>query len=227
MFSTARRANNKFVGSTAALCLVLLTACTRDQLSLPVAQAAASTMQLTSESRAVVEPSPAPQELLENEPLVQKPLLELRRTTEELYKTLPSQSCYAYMLHRPRSQRAVAVQARLEQADRMSAALDSDTFNVDLVGDHANILSLEFPVVWPAMPTYSAKVSSVIVDYLSVPEIQDYLCNSGFYEVKLSARGLNDGRTHVLWTARVTSEGLVRLTADGKQERLDEGLTAP
>ena len=124
-----------------------------------------------------------------------------------------SKSCYEFMLMRPRDQRAVAVQARLRQADQMAAALDSRTFTVNLVGDHANILSLQFPVVWPAPQSYTDRVSTVIEDYFSVPDIQDYLCNSGFQQVRLIARGLNDKRLHPVWTAYVTSEGLVKLTA--------------
>jgi hypothetical protein len=33
----------------------------------------------------------------------------------------------------------------------------------------------------------------------------------------LSARGLNDGRIHPIWTARVTSEGLLKVGPDGEQ----------
>ena len=36
------------------------------------------------------------------------------------------------------------------------------------------------------------------------------MCDSGFAEVRLSARGLNDRRIHPIWTARITSEGLVK-----------------
>jgi hypothetical protein len=140
----------------------------------------------------------------------------LRRATQQTYKPAPSQSCYSFMLLRPKEQRAAAVQARLKQADQMAAALDSRTFAVDLVGDHANVLSLEFPVVWPLMPTYSDRVSSVIDDYFAAPDVEDYLCNSGFAEVRLSARGMNDRRIHPIWTARVTSEGLVKVGEDGE-----------
>ena len=218
MFSTANPVGLRFVGSSAALSLLLLSGCGRDPLSLPVAQAAASTTHLLAET--------APPRRIRVDPSFSEvPIALIRQTTDDLYQALPSQSCYAFMLRRPRGQRATAVQARLKEADQMSAALDSETFKVDLVGDHANILSLEFPVQWPALPAYSQKVSSVIVDYLSVPEIQDYLCNSGFSEVKLSARGLNDGQAHLLWTARVTSEGLMKLAADGKRERLSELIT--
>ncbi len=161
--------------------LFLLTACRQEQLSLPVAHAAGS-----EEFHAA-----------------------LRRTSEEVYRPSPSESCYSYILLRPRDQRATAVQARLKKADEMAAAFGSRTVTVDLVGDHANILSLQFPVVWPAEP-YSSRVSSVIEGYLSAPDIQDYMCNSGFAEVRLSARGLNDRRIHPIWTARITSEGLVK-----------------
>jgi hypothetical protein len=91
----------------------------------------------------------------------------------------------------------------------MEAAFSAQTVTVDLLGDHANILSLQFPVVWPAEP-YTNRVSSVIEDYFASPEIQDYMCNSGFAEVRLSARGRNDRKVHPLWTARITSAGLVK-----------------
>jgi hypothetical protein len=161
--------------------LFLLTACRQGQLSLPVAHAAGS----------------------ENFHAT------LQRTSEEIYRPAPSESCYSYILLRPKDQRATAVQARLKKADEMAAAFGSQTVTVDLVGDHANILSLEFPIVWPAEP-YSNRVSSVIEDYFSSPEIQDYMCNSGFAQVRLSARGLNDRRIHPIWSARITSEGLVK-----------------
>ena len=38
---------------------------------------------------------------------------------------------------------------------QMTAAFESVT--VDLVGDHANILSLQFPVIWPAEPLRRAR----------------------------------------------------------------------
>ena len=64
----------------------------------------------------------------------------------------PGASCYKFILLRPKDQRATAVQARLKQADAMVAALER-TITVDLVGDHANILSLQFPMRWPAPPS--------------------------------------------------------------------------
>jgi hypothetical protein len=88
---------------------------------------------------------------------------------------------------------------------------------VDLVGDHANILSLQFPVRWPAPPSYSDRVSTIVENYFSSPDVEDNLCNSGFDEVRLQARGLNDRRIHPIWTARVTSEGLLKLGPDGEQ----------
>ena len=101
----------------------------------------------------------------------------------------PSENCYSYILLRPKDQRATAVQARLKKADQMAAAFDSRRVTVDLVGDHANILSLQFPVVWPAKLSYSDRVSSVVEDYFASPDVQDYMCNSGFAEVRLSAAG--------------------------------------
>ena len=71
-----------------------------------------------------------------------------------------------------------------------------DKVAVDLlVGDHANILSLQFPVVWPADP----RIQSHQLGHRGLPrspDVQDYMCNSGFAEVRLSARGLNDRRIH-------------------------------
>jgi hypothetical protein len=217
MFSTAKIVLPRIAGLGVACSLLLITACGRDELSLQVAHAAGSPARMAAEAPVVPKRIPVARALR-----VDTSYVDIRRTTEEIYRALPSQSCYAFMLRRPKVQQAAAVQARLQQADHMSAALDSDTFSVDLVGDHANVLSLEFPVVWPAVPNYAEKVSSVLVDYLSVPEIQDYLCNSGFAEVKLSAHGLNDGRSHLLWTAKVTSEGLIKTMANGKRQRLDE-----
>ena len=90
----------------------------------------------------------------------------------------------------------------------MSAALASK-MTVDLVGDHANVLSLEFPVTWPASPAFAQRVSAIVEHYFSAAEVEDNLCNAGFAAVKLSLRGLNDQRLHQLWTARVTTEGLL------------------
>ena len=160
--------------------LLLMTGCRQKQLSLPVAHAA-----------------------------VESPSV-LRRTPAEIYQPAPSENCYSYILMRPRDQRATAVQARLKKADQLVAAFGPRTVTVDLLGDHANILSLQFPVVWPAQPSYSDRISSVIEDYFASPDVQDYMCNSGFAEVRLSARGLNDRRIHPIWTAHITSEGLVK-----------------
>jgi hypothetical protein len=61
--------------------------------------------------------------------------------------------------------------ARLEQADRMTAAFDPDLLTVDLIGDHANVLSLEFPVVWPAQ-SYVSHVSSIVEQYFASADTQ-------------------------------------------------------
>jgi hypothetical protein len=121
-----------------------------------------------------------------------------------------AQSCYAFMRRRPRSQQAEAVQARLRHADRMTAAFDPDLLTVDVLGDHANILSVEFPVVWPDDLAHVSRVSAVVDDYFASPAIHDYLCQAGFAEVKLSARGLNDEQSHPIWTAQVTTAGLIK-----------------
>jgi hypothetical protein len=160
--------------------LLLLTACQRDELYLPVTHAA--TVDATTST-------------------------PLNRETPRL-KT--DESCYSFMELRPRDQRATAVQARLKQADKMAAGFDPHVVSVDLVGDHANILTLQFPVKWPEGAPYSERISSVIEEYLSSTDIQDDLCNSGFAEVRLSARGLKDRKIHPLWTARVTVEGLLK-----------------
>ena len=75
--------------------------------------------------------------------------IDMQQITNALYKNAPPQYCYSFTRRRPSEQRANAVQARLEHADRMVAAFEPDLLTVDLVGDHANILSLEFPVAWP------------------------------------------------------------------------------
>jgi hypothetical protein len=168
--------------------LFMLTSCQQEQLSLPVTHAAS-----TEEIRSEIQRPPV-------EPVDQPP---------------PIKNCYAYILLRPRDQRAMAVQARLKKADLMSAAFGSRTVTVDLLGDHANILSLQFPVVWPYQGSYLNRIRSVVEDYFATPEIQDYMCNAGFAEVRLTVRGVNDRRLHPIWTARVTTEGLVK---DGQDE---------
>ena len=50
--------------------------------------------------------------------------------------------------------------------------------------------------------TYLNRIRSVVEDYFATPDVQDYMCNAGFAEVRLSARGMNDRRIHPLWTAR-------------------------
>jgi hypothetical protein len=178
-------------GRTVALTVLLLTltACRQERLSLPITHAAVSQPQST----ATTAPMPAP--------------LHFE----------PGTSCYSFILLRPKEQRAIAVQARLKQADAMAAALDSRIITVDLVGNHANILSLQFPVHWPAPPSYSDRFSAIVEKYFSSPEVEDDMCNSGFDQVRLQARGLNDRRIHPIWTARVTSEGLLKLGSDGEQ----------
>jgi hypothetical protein len=163
--------------------LFLLTSCRQEQLSLPVTHAAS-----TQEDRSGIHPPPV-------EPLDQPP---------------PIENCYAYILLRPKDQRAVAVQARLAKADLMRAAFSSRTVTVDLLGDHANILALQFPVLWPYQGAYLDRIRSVVEDYFATPEVQDYMCNAGFAEVRLAVRGINDRRVHPIWTARVTSVGLVK-----------------
>ena len=168
--------------------LFMLTSCQQEQLSLPVTHAA-STQEAHSEiQRPPVEPVDPPP---------------------------PIKNCYAYILRRPKEQRAMAVQARLQKADLITAAFGSSTLTVDLLGDHANILSLQFPVVWPYQGSYLNRIRSVVEEYFATPDIQDYMCNAGFAEVRLAVRGINDGRLHPIWTARVTSEGLVK---DGQDE---------
>jgi hypothetical protein len=168
--------------------LFMLTSCQQEQLSLPVTHAA-STQEAPSE--------------------IQRP------RAEPVDQPPPIKNCYAYILMRPRDQRAMAVQARLKKADLMSAAFSAQTVTVDLLGDHANILSLQFPVVWPYQAAYLNSIRSVMEDYFATPDIQDYLCSAGFAEVRLAVRGINDRRIHPVWTASVTSEGLV---IDGQDE---------
>ena len=168
--------------------LFMLTSCQQEQLSLPITHAAS-----TQETRSEIQRPPV-------EPVDQPP---------------PTKNCYAYILLRPKEQRAMAVQARLKKADLMSAAFSSRTVSVDLLGDHANILSIQFPVLWPYQVTYLNRIRSVVEDYFATPDVRDYICNAGFAEVRLAVRGINDGRIHPVWTARVTSEGLVK---DGQDE---------
>lgn len=165
---------------------LLLTGCQQEQLTLPVTHAA------------MAQPQPE---------------IQIPRTPKK-GDLKPGSSCFAFIPLRPRTQRASAVQERLRQADEMAAALDANTVTVDLVGDHANVLSLEFPVFWPVPAIYAQRVSSVVERYFSAPAVEDDLCNAGFAAVKLSLRGLNDKRIHLLWTARVTSEGLLKQEQD-------------
>jgi hypothetical protein len=188
-----------FKGLAIIILLSMLTACREEQHSLSILHAASSSMQATGH-KPLVTPGP-----------FQKPRLDMPRITDDTYKNAPPQYCYFFILKRPRDQRANAVQARLEQADRMTAAFDPDLLKVDLIGDHANVLSLEFPVVWPAQ-SYVSDVSSIVEEYFASADIEDYMCGAGFAEVRLSARGLISQRLHHIWTARVTSEGLLKST---------------
>src|SRR5450755_98690 len=124
--------------------LFMLTSCQQEQLSLPVTLAA-STEKVRSEIH------PPPVETVDQPP--------------------PIENCYAYILLRPRDQRATAVQARLKKADLMRAAFATRTVAVDLLGDHANILSLQFPVVWPYQASYLERIRSVVEDYFSTPDV--------------------------------------------------------
>lgn len=190
-----------FKGFAIITLLSMLTACREEQRSLSIIRAASSSMEATGQKRSN---SDTPGSL-------QEPRIGMRRVTAEIYENAPPQYCYSFILKRPREQRASAVQARLEQADRMTAAFDPDLLTVDLIGDHANVLSLEFPVVWPAQ-SYVSHVSSIVEQYFASVDIEDYMCGAGFAEVRLSARGLISQRLHQIWTARVTSEGLLKST---------------
>jgi hypothetical protein len=162
--------------------LFLLTACRQQELSLPITHAA-----MSQGSNPVTQPR-----------------------SQDVSLPAPTESCYSYILLRPKDQRAIAVQARLKKTDQLAAAFGARRVAVDLLGDHANVLSLTFPVIWPVQRAYSDGISAVVEEYFSSPEVQDYMCNSGFAEVRLSARGQNDRQIHPIWTARVTSEGLVK-----------------
>jgi hypothetical protein len=190
-----------FKGFAILTLLSMLTACREEQPSLSIIHAASSSMEPTSQKRST---SDTPGSL-------QEPRIDMPRITDEIYENAPPQYCYSFILKRPREQRASAVQARLAQADRMTAAFDPDLLTVDLIGDHANVLSLEFSVVWPAQ-SYVSHVSSIVEQYFASVDIEDYMCGAGFAEVRLSARGLISKRLHHIWTARVTSEGLLRST---------------
>jgi hypothetical protein len=190
--------------------LLLLAACRQEQL-LPVAHAAGSDDDHIPQEKAELNsltPASSAQAI---------PQLDQAQTGQHVSRRSPKpirypglhDSCYAYIVLRPQVQRADAVQARLSKADTIESAFGAQNVDVDLLGDHANIMALQFPMVWPAS-SYANLVSSVIADYLSSPGILDYMCSAGFAEVRLSARGLNDGKMHLLWTAKVTTEGLVQ-----------------
>jgi hypothetical protein len=181
--------------------LLTLTACREEQRTLPTVHAASPSVQAIS-----YKPST---------PDIHGPMhdpgIDMQRITNELYKSAPPQYCYSFIRKRPREQRASAVQARLAQADRMTAAFEPDLLTVDLIGDHANILSLEFPVVWPDR-SHVSHVSSVVEEYFASVDIEDYMCSAGFAQVRLSARSMANQRIHPIWSARVTSEGLLKST---------------
>jgi len=143
------------------------------------------------------------------------PGIDMPGITDEIYKNAPPQYCYSFIRKRPRDQRASAVQARLEQADRMTAAFEPDVLTVDLIGDHANILSLQVRVAWPAEP-YISYVSSIVEEYFASVDIEDYMCSAGFSEVRLAARNVSDQSIHPIWSARVTSEGLLKYSGGGQ-----------
>jgi len=175
--------------------MLLLAGCRQDQRSLPVIHAASETVNGQLDAR-IQDRVPA------------RAVPQVETGTDE---PMAAQLCRSFLLHRPRSQRAQAVQARLQYADRVTAAFEPRLLNVDLIGDHADILSLQLALVWPADPAYVHRVNSVVEDYLTSADVQDTMCNSGFAEVRLSVKGLNDRRIHPLWRAQVTSEGLLKL----------------
>src|SRR5258708_37484743 len=123
--------------------LSLLTACREEQRSLPIVDAAGSGLQATSQNPSNSD-TPSPMRV---------PRFDMRRIAKEIYEHAPPQYCYSFVLRRPRGQRASAVQARLEQTDRMTAAFEPDLLTVDLIGDHPNQLPLVVPALCPA-PTY-------------------------------------------------------------------------
>jgi hypothetical protein len=181
--------------------LLTLTACREEQPALPVVHAAGIPLQAAGQKQ-------SPPEI--HVP-AHNPGIDMQRITEELNKTAPPQYCYSFNRKRPRDQRADAVQARLAQADRMVAAFEPELLSVDLIGDHANILSLEFSVDWPDESRVS-QVSSIVEAYLTSVDIEDYMCGAGFAKVQLSARSVADQHIHSIWSARVTSEGLLKST---------------
>jgi hypothetical protein len=182
--------------------LLTLTACREEQRSLPIVDAASTSLQAISYKQSTPD-------IIHGS--MRKSGIDMQRITIELNKTAPPQYCYSFVGKRPREQRADAVQARLAQADRMVAAFEPELLSVDLIGDHANILSLEFSVDWPDASRVS-QVSSIVEEYLASVDIEDYMCGAGFAEVQLSARSLADQHIHTIWSARVTSEGLLKST---------------
>jgi hypothetical protein len=104
----------------------------------------------------------------------------------------------------------IAVQVRLRHADRVTAAFNQKLPTVDIPGDRADILSLEFPVEWPATPAYVRRVSTVVDNYFPARDIKDHVCQSEFAEVTLSSGGMNDKKSLPVWRAEVTTNGLVK-----------------
>jgi hypothetical protein len=187
--------------------LVILTVCRPNQYLVPPGNAATgTTIKLPDENSSELK--------VAGSGLHSRP--ESGSVSDQIHRPAREKSCYDFLRLRPREQRERAVQARLKQADRMTAAFEP-LLTVDLLGDHANILYLQFPAIWLNMPDYVRRASAVVDDYFSSSDIEDYLCQSGFAEVRLAARGLNDRRSHLIWRAQVTSEGLLRTGTDDDQ----------
>jgi hypothetical protein len=136
--------------------------------------------------------------------------IDMQRITDELNKAAPPQYCYSFNRKRQRGQRADAAQALLAQADRMVAAFEPELLSVDLIGDHANILALEFSADWPDESRVS-QVSSIVEGYLASVDIEGYMCGAGFAEVQLSARSMADQHIHTIWSARLTKRELAEV----------------
>jgi hypothetical protein len=122
---------------------------------------------------------------------------------------LVARPCYAFMQRRRSVQHADAVQAPLGHADRMRDAFSPNLLTVDGHGDRADILSLEFPVEWPAAPAYVRRVSTVVDNYFPARDIKDHV-SVRIRRSDTFGKGLNDEKSHPVWWAEVTTNGPVK-----------------
>ncbi len=88
----------------------------------------------------------------------------LRSMTRQIDELVERFSC-VFMERGPSNLRADAVQVRRRHAGRVTATFSQNLFTVEVPGDRADILSLEFPAESPAALAYVHRVSTVVDNY--------------------------------------------------------------